>query len=213
MPRSGRKIQVNDILYRMEHRIRQYKLEQGALEVEYMEEMFTEFSGRKTAAEIMQRLRDREHLILISMGQSLEDPGLELPVAFKVGHELRQNETNVQLADLVHRLGDAVNFSRRRIFYSWIGGTRKEWRGQGHYRALTEQQEEWAVRHGYNELLVKTKNKFYTMRATLDHLRFDVIKFEPHRVDSGEAKVYLSKKLSFDTLQQHLTSRSVVEAA
>ena len=34
--------------------------------------------------------------------------------------------------------------------------------------------------HGYDELIVKTKNKFYTMRATLDHLRFDVIKFEPH---------------------------------
>ena len=45
--------------------------------------------------------------------------------------------------------------------------------------ALTEQQEEWAHLHGYDELIVKTKNKFYTMRATLDHLRFDVIKFEP----------------------------------
>jgi hypothetical protein len=197
----------------MEHRIRHYKLEQGALEVEYMEEMFTEFSGKKTAAEIIQRLQDREHLILISMGRSLEDPSLELPVAFKVGHELRHNETNVQLADLVHRLRDAVDFSGRRIFYSWIGGTRKEWRGKGHYRALTEQQEEWAHRNGYDELVVKTKNRFYTMRATLDHLRFDVIKFEPHRFDSGESKVYLSKKLGPETLRQHLTSRSVVEAA
>jgi hypothetical protein len=197
----------------MEHRIRHYKLEQGALEVEYMEEMFTEFSGRKTAAEIIQRLQDREYLILISMGRSLEDPSLELPVSFKVGHELRQNETNVQLADLVHRLRDAVDFSGRRIFYSWIGGTRKEWRGKGHYRALTEQQEEWAHRNRYDELVVKTKNRFYTMRATLDHLRFDVIKFEPHRFDSGESKVYLSKKLGPETLRQHLTSRSVVEAA
>ena len=197
----------------MEHRIRHYKLEQGALEVEYMEEMFTEFSGRKTAAEIIQRLQDREYLILISMGRSLEDPSLELPVAFKVGQELRQNETNVQLADLIHRLRDAVDFSGRRIFYSWIGGTRKEWRGKGHYRALTEQQEEWAHRNGYDELVVKTKNRFYTMRATLDHLQFDVIKFEPHRFDTGESKVYLSKKLGPETLRQHLTSRSVVEAA
>src|SRR5262245_59472631 len=197
----------------MEHRIRQYKLEQGALEVEYMEEMFTEFSGKKTAAEIIQRLQDREHLILISMGRSLEDPRVELPVAFKVGHELRRNETNLQLADLVHRLGDAVDFSGRKIFYSWIGGTRKEARGEGHYRALTEQQEEWAHRQGYDELVVKTKNRFYTMRATLDHLQFDVIKFEPHRTDHRESKVYLSKQLGLDTLQQHLTSRSVVEAA
>jgi hypothetical protein len=197
----------------MGHRILQYRLEQGALEVEYMEQMFPEFRGKKTAAEIMQRLEDREHLILISLGPSLEDPSVELPVAFKVGHELRQDETNLQLADLVSRLGDSVKFSGRKVFYSWIGGTRKEWRGHGHYRALTEQQEEWAHLHEYNELVVKTKNKFYTMRATLDHLRFDVIKFEPHRTDKTESKVYVSKQLNPDTLRQHLTSRSIVEAA
>ena len=55
----------------MEHRIVQYRLEQGALEVEFMEEMFTEFSGKKTANEIIERLQDREHLILISLGPSL----------------------------------------------------------------------------------------------------------------------------------------------
>jgi len=197
----------------MEHRIVQYRLEQGALEAAFMEEMFTEFSGKKTAAEIIQRLQDREHLILISLGRSLEDPTLEVPVAFKVGHELRQFERNIQLSDLVSRLGDSIRFAGRKIFYSWIGGTRKEWRGEGHYRALTEQQEEWAVQHGYDELLVKTKNKFYSMRGTLDHLRFDVIKFEPHRTDKTESKVYLSKQLSPDTLREHLTSRSIVEAA
>jgi GNAT superfamily N-acetyltransferase len=197
----------------MDHRIVQYRLEQGALEVEYMEEMFTEFSGRKTAAEIMGRLQDREHLILISLGTSPEDPAVELPVAFKVGHELRQHETNLQLSDLVSRLGDAVKFADRKIFYSWIGGTRREWRGEGHYRALTEQQEEWAHLHGYDELIVKTKNKFYTMRATLDHLHFDVIKFEPHRIDRTESKVYLSKPLSPDILKRHMTSREIVEAA
>src|SRR5262249_44514390 len=124
----------------MDHRIVQYRLEQGALEVEYMEEMFTEFSGKKTAAEIMSRLQNREHLILISLGISSEDPTIELPVAFKVGHELKQHETNLQLADLVTRLGESVKFAGRKVFYSWIGGTRREWRGQGHYRALTEQQ-------------------------------------------------------------------------
>jgi hypothetical protein len=197
----------------MEHRIVRYRLEQGALEVAFMEEMFTEFSGKKTAAEIIQRLQDREHLILISLGRSLDDPTMEVPVAFKVGHELRQHETNLQLGDLVSRLGEAVKFSGRKIFYSWIGATRKEWRGSGHYRALTEQQEEWALLNGYDELIVKTKNKFYTMRATLDHLRFDVVKFEPHRSEKTESKVYLSKQLNTDTLKQHLTSRSIVEAA
>lgn len=197
----------------MGHRILQYRLEQGALEVAFMEEMFPEFSDKKSASEIIKRLQDREHLILISLGPSLEDPAVELPVSFKVGHELRQHETNLQLADLVFRLGDSVKFSGRKIFYSWIGGTRKEWRGMGHHRALTEQQEEWAHLHGYDELVVKTKNKFYSMRATLDHLRFDVIRFEPHRSDKTESKVYMSKPLSSDTLRQHLTTRSIVEAA
>ena len=198
----------------MAHKIRQSRLEPGALEVEYMEELFEEFSGKKkTAAEIIQRLEGREHLILLSMAESPEDPSLEIPVAFKVGHELRENENDVQLSDLAIHLREAVKFSGRKIFYSWIGGTRKEWRGQGHYRALTEQQEEWAHQNGYDELVVKTKNKFYFMRATLDRMRFDVIKFEPHLTDNGQSKMYLSKQLGLDTLRQHLTSRSVVEAA
>jgi GNAT superfamily N-acetyltransferase len=193
------------------HVIRQYRLEQGALEVQYIEEMFTEFSGRKTADEIIRRLKDRDHLILLSMATSPEDPDLEIPVAFKVGHELRADETDLRLADLVHRLKDVINFEQR-VFYSWIGGTREAWRGQGHYRALTEQQEEWAHNHNYQRLVVKTKNRFYSMRATLDHLRFDVVKFEPNPVDSSESKVYLAKKIGADVLKQHRTLR-VVQAA
>jgi GNAT superfamily N-acetyltransferase len=193
------------------HVIRQYRLEPGALEVQYIEEMFTEFSGRKTAEEIIDRLKDREHLILLSMATSPEDPGLEIPVAFKVGHELRAVETDLRLSDLVYRLQDVINFEER-IFYSWIGGTREGWRGQGHYRALTEQQEEWAHQHDYQRLVVKTKNRFYSMRATLDHLRFDVVKFEPNHMNNGESKVYLAKKIGAEVLREHRTLR-VVEAA
>jgi len=88
-----------------------------------------------------------------------------------------------------------------------------EWRGQGRYRALTEQQEEWAHAQGFQELVVKTKNKFYGMRATLDHLNFDVVKFQRHLRDNRESKVYLSKKIGAEVLNQHQTSRSVVQAA
>ena len=197
----------------MKHVIRQYKLEAGAQEVAYMEELFTEFSGRKTANDIIRRLRDREHLILLSMVQAPDEPGHEIPVAFKVGHELRLSETDLSLSDLRFHLGDVVDFNGRKIFYSWIGGTRVQWRGQGHYRALTEQQEEWAHEHGFHEIVVKTKNKHYSMRATLDHLRFDVIKFEADAGSNSESKVYLSKKIGTDVLKQHQTSRSVVDAA
>jgi hypothetical protein len=195
----------------MEHIIRQYSLESGALEAQYIEEHFKEFRNKKTADEIVTRLKDREHLILMSMAE--DDEGVLIPVAYKIGHELRANETNIKLSDLVNELRDVVEFANRKVFYSWIGGTRDEWRGQGRYRALTEQQEEWAHAHGYHELLVKTKNRFYGMRATLDHLNFDVVKFQRHLRDNRESKVYLSKKIAAEVLNQHQTSRSVVEAA
>ena len=195
----------------MEHNIRQYALETGALEAQYIEEYFTEFRNKKTAEEITNRLRDRDHLILMSMAQ--DDDGVLIPVAYKIGHELKAQETNIKLTDLVSQLRDVVEFPDRRIFYSWIGGTREEWRGQGRYRALTEQQEEWAHSHGYHELVVKTKNRFYGMRATLDHLNFDVIKFQRHLRDNRESKVYLSKKIAAEVLKQHQTTRSVVDAA
>jgi len=195
----------------MQHIIRQYSLDTGALEAQYIEEYFTEFRKKKTAEEIISRLRDREHLILLSMAE--DDDGVLMPVGYKIGHELRSQETNIKLSELVGELRDVVEFANRKIFYSWIGGTRAEWRGQGRYRALTEQQEEWAHTHGYHELVVKTKNRFYPMRATLDHLNFDVIKFQRHLRDNRESKVYLSKKIAAEVLNQHQTSRSVVEAA
>ena len=195
----------------MEHIIRQYSLETGAIEAQYIEEYFTEFRSKKTAEEIISRLKDRQHLILISMAE--DDEGALIPVAYKIGHELREHETGIKLTELVSELRDVVEFKNRRVFYSWIGGTRSEWRGQGRYRALTEQQEEWAHSRGYHELVVKTKNRFYPMRATLDHLNFDVIKFQRHLRDNKESKVYLSKKIGAEVLNQHQTTRSVVEAA
>ena len=48
---------------------------------------------------------------------------------------------------------------------------------------------------GFDEIVVKTKNRFYDMRGTLDTLEFEVVAFERHPDDSRESKVYLSKKL------------------
>ena len=195
----------------MEYRITQYPLEQGALEIEYIEEFFGEYQRRKTAAEIVGRLRDRNHLILMATAPLPEDNTAVVPVSYKVAHEIKTQETNPKLADLVSRLRDYVRFDGRKILYTWIGGTRRDWRGQGHFRALTEQQEAWAIEHGFDEILVKTKNRFYEMRGTLDHLRFDVVKYEPH-ADNRESKVYLSKKLNREVLDTHRSMRTVVTA-
>jgi hypothetical protein len=196
----------------VKHQIKQYPLEQGALEIQYIEEFFGEFDRKKTAAEIMARLGERSHLILFAEAPLAHEPAQMVPVSFKVGHEIFPHETDPKLADLVGRLDGYVQFNGRHILYSWIGGTRSDWRGQGHFRALTEQQEVWALAQGFNEIVVKTKNKFYEMRATLTHLNFDVIKFERNSQDNGESKVYVSKKLGRHLLSEHRSQRTVVQA-
>ena len=196
----------------MEYQIRQYGLQQGALEIEYIEEYFGEFPGRKRADEVMARLGDRDHQILMAEAPLPDDASTIVPVAYKVSHELRREETEPKLADLVARLQSSVDFDGRKILYSWIGGTRRDWRGRGFFRALTEEQEVWAHDNGFAEIVVKTKNWLYGMRGTLDHLQFNVIKFEPNEADNRESKVYLSKQLGLEVLDGHRSQRSVVRS-
>ena len=195
----------------MEYHIKHYDLEQGALEIQYMEEFFGEFPRKKSATEIVRRLSARAHLILLATAPLPDDPGTVVPVSFKVAHEIRVPETEPKLIDLVNRLQDEVQFVGRRVLYSWIGGTRRDWRGQGFLRALTEQQELWAIEQGFDEIVVKTKNKFYDMRGTLDHLRFQVVKYERHNDDNAESKVYLSKRLQAEMIRTHRSARTVVQ--
>ena len=87
-----------------------------------------------------------------------------------------------------------------------------DWRGQGHFRALTEEQEVWAVSHGFDEVIVKTKNRYYDMRGTLDNLQFDVVKLDEDDqawvlgcwkalgYDQGKAKEEAAKDVSADVI-------------
>ena len=196
----------------MEYLIKQYPLDTGALEIQYIEEYFGEFPRKKSAHEIAGRLRDREFLILMAEASLNDETGTVVPVAYKVVHELRALESEPKLKDLVVRLKDCVRFDGRKVLYSWIGGTRRDWRGQGHFRALTEESEAWAHACGFHEVVVKTKNKFYDMRGTLDQLQFDVVKYEVHPSDNRESKVYLSKQLTTDVVRAHTSTRTVVYA-
>jgi GNAT superfamily N-acetyltransferase len=196
----------------VEYHITQYDLEQGALEIQYIEEFFGEFPRKKTATEIIRRLEGRAHLILLATAPLTDDPGTVVPVSFKVAHEIKVPELEPKLVDLVHRLGDDVTFPGRRVLYTWIGGTRRDWRGQGFFRALTEQQELWAIAQGFDEIVVKTKNKFYDMRGTLDHLRFEVVRYERNGSDNAESKVYLSKKLLPEMISRHRSKKAVVQS-
>jgi hypothetical protein len=196
----------------VEYLLKQYALNQGALEIQYIEEFFLDFPRKKTAAEVIRRLSDRDHQILMAEAPLPDDPGTVVPVSFKVSHELRADEPDPKLADLVAQLEDCVEFRGRRILYQWIGGTRKDWRGQGHFRALTEEQEAWAIANGFDEILMKTKNRFYDMRATLAQLHFNVIRFVQSPLDNRESKVFLSKRLGQHVLDTHRSRRSVTKA-
>ncbi len=194
----------------MEYLIKQYSLQQGALEIEYIEECFNEYPRRKTAREVMDRLAGRDHQILIAEAALPDDPtGALVPVSYKVAHELRATEEDPKLVDLVARLDGCVRFGGRKILYQWIGATRSDWRGQGHFRALTEQQEAWAIAAGFDEIVVKTKNRFYEMRSTLAHLAFNVVKYDRDPFDNAESKVYMSKPLGQYVLDAHRSRRSL----
>ena len=194
----------------MEYLIKQYSLQQGALEIQYIEEFFLDFPRKKTATEVIQRLADRDHQILMAEAPLPDDPGMVVPVSFKVSHELRLHENDPKLADLVVSLEDVVQFDGRRILYQWIGGTRTDWRGQGHFRALTEEQEVWALANGFDEIIVKTKNRFYEMRSALAQLQFDVIRFVQHPFETGESKLFFSKRLGQHVIDRHRSRRSVI---
>jgi hypothetical protein len=197
----------------VEYLIKQYALEPGAWEIQYIEEYFGEFPRRKTATEIIDRLCDRESLILMAEAPLPDDPsGALVPVSYKIVHEIRADESITKLRDLVTRLDGTVNFNGRRILYQWIGGTRRDWRGQGHFRALTEESEVWAMSAGFEEVVVKTKNRYYDMRAVLAQLQFNVVKHEPNPTEIGESKVYLSKLLPAEIARAHRSVRTVVYA-
>ena len=77
---------------------------------------------------------------------------------------------------------------------------------------MTEEQEAWAHDNGFDEILTKTKNRLYSMRGTLDHLEFNVIKLEENEIDNRESKVYLSKNLEREVLDRHRSKRSVIRS-
>ena len=130
----------------MEYLIKQYPLDTGALEIQYIEEYFGEFPRKKTAHGDHRRgCATASHLILMAEAPLPDDPGHRRARSrTRSSTSCAPNETEPKLSDLVARLRTRVRFDGRKVLYSWIGGTRRDWRGQGHFRALTEESEAWA---------------------------------------------------------------------
>ena len=76
----------------MEYLLKQYGLHQGALEIQYIEEFFLDFPRKKTAAEVIARLNNRDHQILMAEAPLPDDPGMVVPVSYKIVHEVRAEE-------------------------------------------------------------------------------------------------------------------------
>jgi hypothetical protein len=70
----------------------------------------------------------------------------------------------------------------------------------------------WAHAAGFEEVVVKAKNRYYDMRAVLAQLQFNVVKYEPHPTDNNESKVYFSKMLKAELARGHRSIRTVVQA-
>ena len=68
----------------------------------------------------------------------------------------------------------------------------------------------WALENGFDEIIVKTENRFYEMRSALVQLQFDIIRFIPHPMDPSESKVFMSKRLGQHVIDAHRSRRSVV---
>ncbi len=121
----------------------------GSLEeVSNLDVQIPEFGGRNSKDRIRDRLRERDHLILIAC---LDD----LPVAFKVGYGISKGE-----------------------FYSWIGAVLPAYRGREIAQKLLEEQERLVFEKGYWRISVKSMNRYRYMLMLLIKNDYQICGFD-----------------------------------
>nr|WP_239587615.1 GNAT family N-acetyltransferase [Bacillus pakistanensis] len=91
-------------------------------------------------------------------------------------------------------IGFKIGYDRKiGHFYSWLGGVHPSYRGQGIASHLMKHQHEWCMKHGYETIQTKTKNKWKNMLILNLKSGFDVI--GTYTDKQGEPKIILEKKL------------------
>ncbi len=128
-------------------------------------QQITEFENVYPESEYKNRLKDAEHLILTAY---LNDN----PVGFKIGYET----------------------PTKRNFYSWIGGVLPKYRQLGIAKKLSDYQEQWAIKTGYQRILVKTRRKHTAMIKLLQKHGFLQTGIIPYNPDE-ETRILYEKKL------------------
>lgn len=112
-----------------------------------------------------ERLFNTRFLILVALDQ-------ETPVGFKVGYE---------------RDADGS-------FYTWLGGVLPTYRKLHIAQRLADIQEEWALKQGYNAIVLKTRNRFKAMLVFALKSGFCIEKVEV-KENIENYRIILRKKL------------------
>ena len=178
----------------MEYHITQYDLEQGALEIQYIEEFFGEFPRKKTASEIIGRLGGRVHLILLATAPLPDDPGTVVPVSFKVAHEIKVPSASRSWP--ISSIASATTSSSRAGACSIPGSAAPG--ATGAARALPRAHRAAGV---LGDRAPLQRNCGQDQEQVLRHARHarpsavGGCEYERHGADNAESKVYLSKKL------------------
>ncbi|GLS91197.1 N-acetyltransferase [Psychromonas marina] len=123
-----------------------------------------EFDGRTTEQKIHARFANNHALILIAKVG-------EIPVAYKIGYALSKTQ-----------------------FYSWLGGVIPAYRKQGIATTLREKQECWALSAGYNEISVKSMNRYPGMLQLLISSGYQISGYENNGT-TDSSKICFSKVL------------------
>lgn len=128
-------------------------------------QQISEFENAYPKSEYENRLNDVQHLILTAYLS-------EKPVGFKIGYKTLTKKN----------------------FYSWMGGVLPKYRQLGVAEKLSDCQEQWAIKTGYQRILVKTRRKHTAMIKLLQKYGFLQIGIIPYNPDE-ETRILYEKKL------------------
>jgi ribosomal protein S18 acetylase RimI-like enzyme len=101
---------------------------------------------------------------------------------------------NLAYSDNSELLGFKVGFEKKyRIFYSWLGGVKKKYRGQGIAKRLMQDQHNWLKENEYQSITTHTSNDFKEMLILNLKNGFDITGTNIN--SRGEQRLILSKRL------------------
>ncbi|UZR93848.1 GNAT family N-acetyltransferase [Chondrinema litorale] len=142
-----------------------FNISEGSIaQVVEVSKLIAEFSKPYKEDEYVKRLHTKKHLILIAKQN-------DKIIGFKVGYAKNEN-----------------------TFYSWMGGVLAEYRKSGVALALMQAQEEWAKKHHFNCIEIKTRNCFKGMLILCIKQNYLIVSIE-NKENTEQNRIILQKQL------------------